>query len=251
MRMKQREKRWIPLAGALGLAAAIAILLWLWQPWNTQDKALTAEEAEQVVLGQYEGDIEQIFLENGQYQVMLRSENGLYQLDLDAASGAIHSIRQTEKTGDTQQKALLSRDRVKAALQARTEGQVDRLELISRDGEPVYQAVIKEENGESVEIIVDPYTGETLLTQNIEPPQVNEEDKSARLLNEEEASKIALTEIPGVVDDVDLRDTDSGIPYYLIDIELEDGREATVEINAISGAIRSVTWDDDESDKDS
>lgn len=239
----QRGKRWIVLAGALG--CAVVILLWLWQPWSTKETAITTEEAKQIILKQYEGNIEQILLEDGQYMIQLRSESGLYQIALNAASGTINSIRQTETTEGSSQKALLSRDQVKAALQTRTQGRIDRLELINRDGEPVYQAVIKEQNGETKEFIVDPYTGNTLLTKNIQPShEKNEDDKSARLLNEEEASKIALAEIPGIVDDVDLRDTDSGIPYYLIDIELKDGREATVEINAISGAIRSVTWDD-------
>ena len=37
---------------------------------------------------------------------------------------------------------------------------------------------------------------------------------------------------------------------YLVEIEANDGREATVEINAITGKINTLTWDDDDDDDD-
>ena len=42
----------------------------------------------------------------------------------------------------------------------------------------------------------------------------------------------------------------NGITYYLVEIEANDGREATVEINAITGKINTLTWDDDQEDDD-
>ncbi|MFC7682074.1 PepSY domain-containing protein [Paenibacillus sp. GCM10028914] len=243
MNIRRIWRSWI--AGIIAIAAIVTLIIW--QPWNTKQAMLTAEAAEQVVLNQYPGEIEQTTFENGMYMIQLRSQNGLYQVSLNGSLGTIDSIQQLEKTADAEQKALLSREQVKAELQSSIQGQIDRLELVKEDGEQVYKAVVKEEAGDRKEITLDPYTGETISSKNIPTtPKEDEKDKSARLLTETEASNIALGEISGEVDDVDLRDTDDGIPYYLIDIELKDGREATVEVNAISGAIRSVTWDDDE-----
>ncbi|WP_262988400.1 PepSY domain-containing protein, partial [Enterococcus faecium] len=80
-------------------------------------------------------------------------------------------------------------------------------------------------------------------------PAVNEpaqENNKPQFLSEKQAEQKALARVPGEVDDVELRGTNSGNPYYLVEIDLEDGREAIVQVNAISGAIRSVTWDEDE-----
>jgi uncharacterized membrane protein YkoI len=49
------------------------------------------------------------------------------------------------------------------------------------------------------------------------------------------------------LDDIEAKNID-GIVYYLVDIEANDGREATVEINAITGEITTLTWDDDQED---
>lgn len=245
--MKSRRILWTGLAGMI-VFAATAVLMY-WQPWRLGEPELTAQAAEQAVLAQYPGKIEQIKLENGRYELQLRSESGLYQVALDASSGTIDSIRQIEAAAKSESKTLQSREQVKSKLQSLIEGKIDRLELIQQEGEQVYQAVIKLKDGVTKEYILDPYTGEMISSRDIQTP-LPEDDKMARLLTEAEASKRALAKVPGLVDDVDLRGTDSGIPYYLIEIDLKDGREATVEVNAISGAIRSVTWDDDEPDED-
>ncbi|MFK4997302.1 PepSY domain-containing protein [Bacillus sp. N9] len=60
-----------------------------------------------------------------------------------------------------------------------------------------------------------------------------------------EAIEIALATVQGQVDDVDLEES-NGLSYYLVEIELEndDEREATVHINAITGEVVTITWDD-------
>ncbi|MGM1046148.1 MAG: PepSY domain-containing protein [Bacillota bacterium] len=250
--MKSR-RRWAWITGIIVVAAAALLMVWL--PFRSEDPMLTAQAAEQAVLEQYPGKIEETKLENGYYELQLRSETGLYHVVLDARSGTVDSIRQAEVTEDKKPKTLLSREQVKAELQKSTDGKIDKLELVQQKGKQVYEAVIKQKDGRRQEVIVDPYTGETLSFRNIQPQskppgKEDKDDKTAQLLTEAEASKLALVKVPGVVDDVELRRRDSEIPYYLIEINLKDGREATVEINAISGAVRSVTWDDDDPDDD-
>lgn len=236
------------MAGIVVLAAA-AVLLMVWQPWKSGEPALTAQDAEQAVLEQYPGKIEQSVLEDGQYKLRLRSESGLYQVAVDAGSGKVNSIERIEAAADTERKTLLSREQVKADLQSRIDGEIAKLELVELEGKQAYQAVIVQQNGTSREMTLDPYTGETLVSRTISSPGRKEGTKS-RLLTEDEAAKLALAEIPGEVDDVELRGADGSTPYYLVEIDLADGREATVEVQAISGAIRTVTWDDDEPDSD-
>ncbi|MBM4760784.1 PepSY domain-containing protein [Bacillus sp. B15-48] len=68
--------------------------------------------------------------------------------------------------------------------------------------------------------------------------------EQVRTISEKEAVAIALKEINGEVDDIDL-ESSGGIIYYLIEIERdEDDEEATVQVNAISGEVMSIMWDD-------
>ncbi len=72
-------------------------------------------------------------------------------------------------------------------------------------------------------------------------------------LTEKQAEQIALRQVKGKVDDVDFKHSGkTGQQYYLVDIDTPDDREAVIQINAISGEVMSITWDDedDADDKD-
>ena len=73
------------------------------------------------------------------------------------------------------------------------------------------------------------------------------EEPSPLPLTEDEAVKVALGQVFGKVEDVELRSNDNGI-YYLIEIETPEGREAVIQVNAITGTVMSVIWDDDGDD---
>ena len=67
-------------------------------------------------------------------------------------------------------------------------------------------------------------------------------------LTEQEAIKVALGQVFGKVEDVELRSA-GGERYYLIEIETPQGREADIQVHAITGTVMSVTWDDDEDER--
>ena len=72
--------------------------------------------------------------------------------------------------------------------------------------------------------------------------------ESQKRLTIEEATSIALEEVPGVVDDVD-EETINGIAHYFVEVESSSNdREAIVEINAITKEVKSITWDDEGND---
>ncbi|MFD1888059.1 PepSY domain-containing protein [Paenibacillus wenxiniae] len=74
---------------------------------------------------------------------------------------------------------------------------------------------------------------------------------SATSITEKQAEQIAIGQVKGEVDDVKFKHSGkTGQQYYLVEMDTPDDREAVVQINAISGAVMSVTWDDEEdSDK--
>ncbi|MCG1023706.1 PepSY domain-containing protein [Sutcliffiella horikoshii] len=75
-----------------------------------------------------------------------------------------------------------------------------------------------------------------------EPQDPAEEKPAPSMLSRDEAIEIALNEVPGKVDDVEL-DEDDGVKVYEVEIEVDEDSEATIIINAYTGEILSLTWD--------
>ncbi|GGH71924.1 hypothetical protein GCM10008014_57790 [Paenibacillus silvae] len=234
--------------GVLAVGLLVAVV-W-WKPWEPGREQLSADAAAQAVLAQYPGEILHSTLQDGAYMIQLRSETGLYDVQVNATTAAVQSIQRLETSPQVEEKTLLSREQMKSELLKQRAGeQLVSLELVEQQGSPVYSAVVKAKDNSRQELTMDPYTGEVLSSNAIKADPSSEAGGTTsepKFLSEKQAKQKALSRVPGEVDDVELRGTNSGNPYYLVEIDLEDGREATVQVNAISGAIRSVTWDKDD-----
>ncbi|MFC9710814.1 PepSY domain-containing protein [Paenibacillus sp. NPDC056933] len=234
-------------AGLLALFVLIAFM-W-WKPWQSGREMLTADAVAQSVLDQYPGEIVNSTLKDGTYIMQLRSETGLYDVQVDAVTATVNSIKRLESNPQAEEKTLWSREQIKTELLKQTDAELVSLELVEQQGSPVYVAVLKMKGNGQEQWTIDPYNGEKLSSKTLEassPDETTGEGTKTPFLSEKEAERKALAKVPGEVDDIELRGTNSGNPYYLVEIDLEDGREAIVQVNAISGAIRSVTWDEAE-----
>lgn len=82
------------------------------------------------------------------------------------------------------------------------------------------------------------------------PPSASPVPSAGRVFSEEEAIQLALQEVPGEPDDVETGINASGA-FYLVEVKTFDDREAIVQVDAVSGNIMSVSWEDqdDEDDK--
>ena len=165
---------------------------------------------------------------------------------MDSSNGSILSIQQISKSGEKEH-AILSRDTVKEKLLSETGGKLLFLELITKEDQDIYKAKVKTDTERTL-FEIDPYTGEVLSRQTItidqEDDEEDEEEENQKFLAEEEVEKIALSEVAGEVDDTELRGEDTNHPYYLVEIETDDDKEAVIQIHAITGKVQSVTWDD-------
>ncbi|GAA0134007.1 hypothetical protein YSY43_08470 [Paenibacillus sp. YSY-4.3] len=75
------------------------------------------------------------------------------------------------------------------------------------------------------------------------PKEKTEAEIKDQILTKEDAARIALQKVNGKVDDIDLEQSD-GLTYFLVEVEREHAKDATVQINAISGEVMSITWED-------
>ncbi|MDG0053739.1 PepSY domain-containing protein [Paenibacillus sp. P2(2022)] len=93
----------------------------------------------------------------------------------------------------------------------------------------------------------DPPPGSSQPSDKSNP--VHKPDPVSLVITENEAAKLAAKAVNGTSDDIELHRNDKGL-YYLVEVEIQDGREAVVQINAVSGSIDSITWEKEKQDHD-
>ena len=134
----------------------------------------------------------------------------------------------------------LSEEQIKELALKVVNGNIDSLQLVKEGDQQVYQVIVSDQTAKN-KLSLDAYTGDVLKKES------SAIEVAPKRLTEEQAKNAALKEVPGTVDDIEAKNV-NGMTYYLVEIETNDDREATVEINAITGQINSLTWDDDDDD---
>jgi uncharacterized membrane protein YkoI len=155
--------------------------------------------------------------------------------------------------------ALASEEEIKELVETQYEG--SNIQSISlQDTE--YVVMINNEKG-VYQIVID---GESREVTSLKRLQANEEGSTGEkppgeepadppaetppaeeappptMLTSLQAIEIALQEVTGKVDDIEL-DEENGIKVYEVEIEVDEETDALVIINAYSGEILSLTWD--------
>ena len=222
------------LIAAAGLAvwAAIAIL----QP--EPGTRLTFVEAERKVLSQYSGTIVEMTPQGSAYILQLKSEQGLYELTVEGTPAQITGIRSLEIYPSKEPSGSQTpqpTDEVPGtasptAAPSPTTGSGTETPVSSPPSSPAPSQAA---------------TARPSATPGASSPSAKPTSNPAILISEEKAVALALKKVPGTVKDVD-KENEGGRWYYFVEIETKDGREADVQVNAASGAIVSVTWDDDD-----
>lgn len=145
---------------------------------------------------------------------------------------------------------VLTNEEVEKLIQEKYPGKINQMvlennqftvELESESG--IYEVKLDEKSGEVLSLRRMVKKEETpVMEPPISEPQPSKVELPKRL-TEEEAIKIALGQVSGEVDDIDIENI-NGISYYIVEIETSDEKEAVIEINAISGEVKSLTWED-------
>ncbi|MCT1577353.1 PepSY domain-containing protein [Oceanobacillus kimchii] len=178
------------------------------------------------------------------------------------------------RTGASSSEPKLSQSEIKKLVEEQYPGDQNEPNLQLKDGEPVYQVEVRQENG-SYEVLLDGNTGKVLdiyqteaeKAENVEPDDNNnttpdensnkdndqdsqqnndDTDKADKdepsseqgnnaIISSDEAKEIALQQFSGTVSELEL-DEDDGTMIY--EIEIVDGnKEANIEINAYTGNV--------------
>ncbi|MGM7721447.1 PepSY domain-containing protein [Metabacillus sp. Hm71] len=239
------KKKWFWFAGSVIVLALILFISLQWWVPSLSAQTLTEAEANEAAKEVYPGKIIQTIKSDDEYRVTMKLETGTYLIRIDAKSGEVISVkRETKAEQSTKEeppskpeKKQLTENEVKEILAAK--GEVKSIEYLQEKETSYYKAVVSK-NNTSTTFKIDPYSGEIIGTA-IEP---------SRLLKEEEAIKLALEEEEGTVDDVEFEEPLDQSPYYLIEIEKENGEDAVIQVDAYTREVKTVLWEEHEEAED-
>ncbi|KZS45906.1 peptidase M4 [Paenibacillus glucanolyticus] len=208
------------LLGVVLVVAVMIIVNAVWSPFSRSTEAMSQAEAVRGVLEQYQGgEIIKASLEGEMYRMELQSDTGKYELTVDARNGDIVSIKPL--------------DQAEVKPEPEPVDPVDPVQSPDQGNPPKPG----ENGGEGT---TNGESGNGTGINNPEPPKT--------MITKEQATKLSLGKVAGTVEDVEYRESKSS-RYYLVEIEREDGREATIQVHAITGEIMTITWDDDDDDE--
>jgi uncharacterized membrane protein YkoI len=207
-------KRWLSIITIVMVVGLFTVVGLVWKPWVDQAEALTKDAVEKAVLEQYPGKVITTTLVDDVYKMQLKTDTGLYALKIDSLNGEIVSLE------------LLNKNVVSV---------VENKELDTKntptEGNPPISGTT--ENGST-----------TNKAPTVHTPTDNKaKNEPTKILTTEQATALSTKHVNGTVDDIELRES-SKESYYLVEIDAADGREAVVQVNAITGVIMSVIWDD-------
>lgn len=196
----------------------------------------------------YEGKVDNLVLEDSVYHAKVSKAGSEYAVKVDAETGKVLALVQTKES-------------------IKTDVAVDKND---DKGKEVTEDTGDQTTGKEPEKVTPPTESSTTETKqpagsDTEKPQPNPEKmpaqtnpsskpstppKKTAIISEQQAAKIALAQLPagmvGEVDDVDFEVSEDG-GYYLVQIDIdtdEDLDEVTYQIHAITGKVKTTTWDD-------
>lgn len=233
--MKFLRKRTVFFIIAAGIVSSV--LLWQATRLMTSADPLSEADASQLVQDMYGGEIKMIERTDDYFLISIKSKNGFFDIKLDQDTGEIIAI--DKESMEKAEKQQLSETDVEELIKTDFTGEINQIDKKAESGRYFYYVTVKEGTAKT-KIKLDAQTGSIIESVKKEIPDPIEDISG---ISEQEAMKIALEQVKGgKVDDVDLEESD-GLYFYLIEVEQNDG-EATVQINAITGEVMSIVWDD-------
>lgn len=240
--MRNKRITWLLISFVIVIA-----LFFSFQKWgatlNPAAETLTQQEAQQLVEERYKGKVTNITFQDNQYIIEMTRSDILYEIKLNAERGEVVSFSKIEnypkENMPTQEQANskpLTETDIKSTILSETPGELLFFKKINEKGQSFYKAIILENEQKTI-LKVDATSGKIVFRK------VERDKKSIAKITEDEAGKIALKEIQGVINDIDLENEDNLI-FYLVEIDTPDDGEAIVQIDAITGTILTISWDD-------
>lgn len=228
--MSKKMKMLLTLVGCLFILVAFAMLM----IQTIDQKILSEADIKKIIAKDYNGNITNIELINHKqdYTLTLENSNGIYQIIASSSSGQMKEMKQlksyqkpNEKNAELQAEEVAVK-KVKGTVIQKKE-KSDRFIFTIQSKKELYQVDVEKDTFKVIEA---------------EKKKPTSKEKKLTKITVEEAIQIAVKEVGGTVDDADL-ETFSGMLVFEVELDLPDGREAEVLVNAYTGDIEGITYE--------
>lgn len=233
-----KNRKWLVIIGSILVIGLFVFIGLQWWAPSLSAQTLTEEEAKKVAMDKYPGDIIKTMKTNDEYQVDMQLKTGIYHIRINAENGEVISIiRKTDSKAKEEppSKERLTEKEIEAQLSS--QGHVESIEYVEEKETSYYKAVVSK-NNKKITLKINPFTGAVL----------DSIQEAASIITENEAIVIAEKHVNGIGDDAEFFHPDGQTPYYIVDVELDDDREAEVQVDAYTRAVKSVIWEDSHDD---
>ncbi|MCY7877687.1 PepSY domain-containing protein [Bacillus spizizenii] len=216
-------------AGAAVLAVIICAVLIIRQ---THEDVLSKEAVVKKVEASYEGKVTKVTQSKDKktYDMALENPKGTYVIKADAKSANILSMNRVKAMNPS---AMTEKEAEHLALE-RVPGTVKKQTQQNR----VATYTIQKEDGETYEVKID-MNAKAVVSAD----RISGEDQQKTPITKNEAKSIAERETGGTADDADLEKSE-GTLIFDVDVDLPDYKEATVKINAYTGKVANIVYED-------
>ncbi|MCY9368890.1 PepSY domain-containing protein [Bacillus spizizenii] len=216
-------------AGAAVLAVIICAVLIIRQ---THEDVLSKEAVVKKVEASYEGKVTKVTQSKDKktYDMTLENPKGTYFIKADAKSANILSMNRVKAMNPS---AMTEKEAEHLALE-RVPGTVKKQTQQNR----VATYTIQKEDGETYEVKID-MNAKAVVSAD----RISGEDQQKTPITKNEAKSIAERETGGTADDADLEKSE-GTLIFDVDVDLPDDKEATVKINAYTGKVANIVYED-------
>ncbi|MFP7232092.1 PepSY domain-containing protein [Bacillus subtilis] len=216
-------------AAAAVLAVIICAVLIIRQ---THEDVLSKEAIVKKIEASYEGEITKVTQskDNKTYDLTLENPKGTYLIKADAKSADILSMNRVKAMKPT---AMTEKEAKHLALE-QVPGTVKKQTQQNR----VATYTIHKEDGKTYEVKVD-----MVARAVVSADQISSKDQQKTPITKKEAKTIAERETGGTAEDADLEESE-GTLIFEVDVDLPKDKEATVKINAYTGKIANIVYED-------
>lgn len=143
------------------------------------------------------------------------------------------------------ERTLLSVDEVKNIALKEVDGFIEEIELESKSGNKVYEVEIEKDEVD-YDLTIDAYSGEVYTVNHDDDDddnyRANDVQNKQNIISQGEAAAIAEKTVNGKVIEIE-RDNDDGVIKYEVELRTDRG-EAEVDIDATTGKVLEVEWND-------
>ncbi|WP_168714419.1 PepSY domain-containing protein [Niallia nealsonii] len=226
--------------GKIGVFVIIGVILLIVSYFfmKKQDR-ITLKEAETIIIKKYDGEIvsiEEIKKERQlRYDAVLQNEKGIYNISVDAQTGAIADLQAAKISQQKEDKELTKEEAVKLVT-ATYKGTLKSTTAQTENG-IAYFVVILEADNKEMTYKINRQTG------SIKQESKNSIEETA-IIKKNKAKEIAQAEVQGSVKEVELEEEANQLVYE-VEMETAEKTEVKIYINAYSGTVLSINWEDD------